>query len=74
MTVTQRIRYGDEHDIQLGDDGPMLYVARDSEQCHDCQAERGEYHEPGCDVEQCPECERQLISCPHEIMGDGCPW
>ena len=71
MTVTERIKYGEEEDVQLGDDGPMLYVTRDSEQCPNCLAEQGEYHVPGCDIEQCPECEEQLISCSHVIMGEG---
>ena len=31
--------------------------------CHDCLVEPGQRHMPGCDVEQCPSCGRQLISC-----------
>ncbi|MEW6016485.1 MAG: hypothetical protein AB1760_00260 [Pseudomonadota bacterium] len=31
--------------------------------CHDCGAEVGELHELGCDVEECPKCHRQLITC-----------
>ena len=34
--------------------------------CHDCGARPGALHEPHCDVEQCPACGRQSISC-------GCP-
>jgi hypothetical protein len=34
--------------------------------CHDCAAQRGELHVPGCDMERCPECRYQAISC-------GCP-
>lgn len=58
-----RIPYGEEEDVE--DDGTVLYVARDADRCHDCRAEPGELHEPGCDVEQCPICGHQLISCPH---------
>jgi len=31
--------------------------------CHDCGARYGEYHEPGCDMERCPRCGEQLITC-----------
>lgn len=31
--------------------------------CHDCRAKHGKYHHTGCDVERCPRCGRQLISC-----------
>ena len=40
------------------------------ERCHDCNARAGDYHMPGCDVEECPFCHEQLISCNccYEIM------
>jgi len=31
--------------------------------CHDCNAKPGELHELGCDMETCPKCGGQLISC-----------
>jgi len=31
--------------------------------CHDCWVEPGSYHHPGCDMEKCPKCGGQLISC-----------
>jgi hypothetical protein len=34
-----------------------------SGKCNDCGAEHGKYHHPGCDVERCPKCHGQLISC-----------
>lgn len=31
--------------------------------CHDCNVGSGNYHHPGCDMERCPQCGGQLISC-----------
>lgn len=48
-----RIRYGDE--------GRGWGSSR--EPCHDCAAIRGELHVRGCDMERCPACGAQAISC-----------
>lgn len=34
-----------------------------AKQCGDCGAIRGGWHHPGCDLQPCPACGRQLISC-----------
>jgi len=31
--------------------------------CSDCFAECGQYHAIGCDLEECPKCHKQMISC-----------
>lgn len=31
--------------------------------CHDCRAKVGELHRLGCDMEECPICGAQLITC-----------
>ncbi|MHB9150016.1 MAG: toll/interleukin-1 receptor domain-containing protein [Thermoleophilia bacterium] len=48
-----RIRYGDESSDWRADEFP----------CHDCAAIKGEYHVPGCDVEECPVCHGQALGC-----------
>lgn len=35
----------------------------DPQRCHDCNVASGGQHHPGCDVEECPRCRGQLISC-----------
>src|ERR1700680_3120695 len=48
-----RIRYDDEHNNW----GAELRA------CHDCRVIKGAFHVPDCDVEECPVCHGQLLSC-----------
>ena len=51
----QPIKYGFEH-YYNGTFDP-------NERCGDCGCKVGHYHHPGCDVEECPVCGGQLLSC-----------
>ena len=31
--------------------------------CHDCNVSEGQIHHEGCDMERCPNCKGQLLSC-----------
>lgn len=59
-TVYPRIPFGDEREG---------HSVADDEHCHDCAAVNGELHVPGCDVECCPACGGQVLSCGHHAGG-----
>ena len=42
---------------------PADEVIRTDRRCADCDVDVGEFHLPGCDIEVCPSCKGQAISC-----------
>jgi hypothetical protein len=39
------------------------YARGERRRCGDCNVETGAWHHLGCDLERCPACGRQLLSC-----------
>lgn len=50
LVTAPRVRFGAEE----RDWGPV---------CGDCGVAEGQFHVPGCDIERCPRCGAQLITC-----------
>ena len=42
--------------------------------CGDCCVIRGEVHVPGCDIEECPKCGGQALTCPCGAEDEQMPW
>lgn len=55
-----RVRYGEEKNDWGATTRP----------CHDCAVVKGQFHVLGCDVERCPICGGQVISCDCAYEGD----
>jgi hypothetical protein len=58
------IRWGDE-DSRLGEGGwgSKGCLCDASHPCGGCGTAPGEVHHPGCDLEECPACRGQLLTC-----------
>lgn len=52
------------HRIRVFEVNGALSNLRDGKlRCHDCGALPDRFHHPGCDMELCPRCGNQAISC-----------
>lgn len=61
----------DQVDAKGNDYEPVRFSSDlGSDRCHDCNVRVGQYHHPGCDVERCPICHGQLISCGCDFKND----
>ena len=49
--------------IKFGDEKEDWGSKDNDARCHDCNCKVGKYHHPNCDVERCPKCKGQAISC-----------
>ena len=49
--------------VKVGDAGDMYENGNADTRCTDCGARYGHYHHYGCDCENCPVCDDQLIFC-----------
>ena len=57
---------GDMDPIRFGSEvNPIQQAFHDGKprRCDDCGVLPGNCHHPGCDIEECPRCEGQIITC-----------
>ncbi len=53
---------GEEYEkIAVGSERPAIDLIQD--RCPGCAAAAGQYHEPGCDLEECPCCHEPICQC-----------
>jgi hypothetical protein len=67
QTQTLMELHGEEYEALPYGVEPGWEVNADLAPCHDCGVVKGMFHMDGCDVEACPRCFGQLITC-------GCRW
>lgn len=65
----ERLRYDSEAERACYMEAGVNRAVTPMTSCHDCGAAIGALHHPGCDVERCARCHRQLISCDCQVEG-----
>ena len=64
MTDATTVDCTGNREVEYPDGETLPAVPYDGDdRCHDCYIAPGGYHHPGCDMERCPRCGGQLISC-----------
>ncbi len=58
MKTSKRIKWGSEKDASE-------WGAPNT--CGDCGVKVGQYHLSDCDIERCPICDSQLLTCGHTV-------
>lgn len=60
---------GDYDRLRFGEEPQNLnaFPAYAESPCHDCAVVKGPFHVPDCDVEECPRCGGQMITCGCEL-------
>ena len=67
--VNVDIPYSDSDPVRFGSEMRFDQSFRDEciafpdRRCGDCACLPGKFHHSGCDMEECPDCGRQIISC-----------
>ena len=64
-SANRKVKYADGTTLDA-----MPYKPDDNYRCGDCNIEPGNYHHIGCDMERCPRCKGQMLSCSCELAGD----
>ncbi len=61
--IHPRVRWGSER-----------HWRRTNQRCYDCGIALGGLHHLGCDIEECPSCGNQLLSCGCQTHDDDDDW
>lgn len=64
IVLTVNVNNEDMARLAYGKDTRALVLSIDTHRrCHDCGVTWEHLHHPGCDMEECPACHGQFISC-----------